>query len=98
MMVFKSARWNSAAVLGLAAALCGNASGGSVLVPNAGVEVYRNWAALAQGFVTNDEVGSTALIRSGAAVNWSYGLKGTVLVGLDASVTEITAGKDVHTA
>ncbi len=91
-------RCSSLTRLPLAAALCCAAHAGSILVPNAGVEVYQSWVALVEGFYSYDEVGSMRIARSGAMASFAYGLTGNVLLGLDVTTTEIGAGKDHLTA
>jgi hypothetical protein len=65
------------------------AHAGSVLVPNAGVEVFRSWAALTEGFYSVEHAGSSRIIREGGVSSLSYGVTGTLLLGLDATVTRL---------
>lgn len=65
------------------------AHAGSILVPNAGVEVYRSWAAVTEGFHSLEYAGSTRIVREGGIASYSYGLTGTLLLGLDTTVTRL---------
>src|SRR5947209_5977381 len=77
MPVFASAPFNRIASLLLVAGLCHLAHAGSILVPNAGVEVYHSWVDLSQGLYSSEQVGGTRITREGGIASFSYGVTGT---------------------
>src|SRR5438067_13418278 len=97
MKVFRSA-WSIriARLSFLLAGFCYAAQAGSILVPNAGVEVFRSWGGLTEGFSSVEHVGSSRIVREGGAFSYSYGLTGTLLLGLDGTITRLS-GKEAKT-
>ena len=93
-MVSSSVRCVRVAKLSLlVGGLCYTAQAGSILVPNAGVEVFRSWSGLTQGFYSVEHAGSNRFVREGGISSFSYGLTGTLLLGLDSTVTRMN-GKE----
>jgi hypothetical protein len=90
MTVSRSAWCISVARLSLLlGGFCYAAQAGSILVPNAGVEVFRSWSEVTEGFYSVENAGSNRVVREGGISSFSYGLTGILLVGLDATVTRM---------
>ncbi len=89
MKMFRSALFIRIAGFLLVAGLCQSAHAGSILTSNAGVEVYKSWVVLTQGYSSGEQVGGAHITREGETASIAYGLTGNLLIGMDAVVTRM---------
>jgi hypothetical protein len=89
MKMFRSASFSKIAGFLVVAGLCQSAHAGSILVSNAGVEVYKSWVVLTQGYSSGEQVGGSRITREGETASIAYGLTGNLLIGMDAVVTRM---------